>query len=342
MKNIVLIILISVVLFSCENSEWEFDDFGTKACYFPHQTPARSLILGKYTEGLNENDNKGVFQIGVTMTGVYENEKERKVYFEKDESLLANAANVQALPDAYYTIEASSPVTIEPGSIKGIIPIQLNEAFFQDTLSYAAFEEVNYVIPLRITQVEGLDTILSGVPVVANPDRLNPEHWAVQPKDYTLYGIKFINKYHGNYLRRGVDVKTNASGESINNVYHAQYVEWDEVVPVNTSGYTKVQLSKMAVRGGEGEQSPGDIKMVLNFDNDGSCTVASAPDDAFNISGTGQFVEEGDTWGGKPRDVIHLSYTYSDAVNNETHTVKDTLVIRDRNVTFEEFQVELN
>jgi hypothetical protein len=53
-------------------------------------------------------------------------------------------------------------------------------------------------------------------------------------------------------------------------------------------------------------------------------------------------VENGDSWGGKDRDVIILDYIYVDAINNETHEVKDTLVVRNRNVVFEEFTIELS
>jgi hypothetical protein len=38
---------------------------------------------------------------------------------------------------------------------------------------------------------------------------------------------------------------------------------------------------------------------------------------------------------------VRASTTF-DAVNNEIHEVKDTLVIRDRAVVFEEFKIELN
>lgn len=99
-------------------------------------------------------------------------------------------------------------------------------------------------------------------------------------------------------------------------------------------------LQNIIGRGGE-NSSPGNVTMELTF-NDNSCTVSSYKDDPYTISGTGEFVEGGDEWGGgKPRDVIYLDYTYTDADNSETHSVKDTLVIRDRTAVFEEFEVEL-
>ncbi len=336
-KHLILSFLV-LGLFACENQDIVYPDYGTTAGYFPYQTPVRTLILGNYDQGINENDNNRRFEIGMTMAGVYENNQARTVHFEVDNSLLANVANVQALPSEYYTTEVQSPLTIPSGSTKGIIPIQLTSGFFDDPLSYG--EGVNYVIPVRITELENLDTLLVGESVVANPDRVNPADWNVLPKDYTLYGIKFINPYHGNYLRRGIDVMTDAAGNTVENVYISEYVVRDEVVPVNTSGRSSVTLENIVRRGDS--ESPGSLMMELNFNSENQCTIRSATDDPYQIDGSGQFVEDGDEWGDKSRDVIYLDYNYTDLANSETHSVKDTLVIRDRAVTFEEFTVELN
>ena len=341
MKTKLLILLAAIMSFvACENQDIKFEDFGTTACYFPFQTPARSLILGKYEVGINENDNNHMFEIGVTMSGVYNNNTDRIVHFQLAPELLNDVENVKVLPSSYYSIETPSPVTIPVGSLKGRIIVQLTDQFFQDTLSFAPVNEVNYVIPLLITQIEKLDTLLSGMPVVANPSRVNAADWEIAPKDYTLFGIKFMNKYQAYYLRRGVDVMTNASNESVSSVYHDQYVERDELVMATTSGENNSELSNIIRRGSE--SSPGDVNIELVFGDDGNCTIRSFKDDIYNVTGSGMFVENGDTWGGKDRDVIYLDYTYSDAANNETHAVKDTLVVRDRNVVFEEFSIELS
>ena len=133
---------------------------------------------------------------------------------------------------------------------------------------------------------------------------------------------------------------TDASGNEIENVYHNEYVVRDEVVMVSTSGNQSVILEN-TVRRGESE-SPGSLAMELIFNGDDQCSIRSAQGDPYNINGSGTFVDEADEWGGKARDVIYLDYSYTDALNNETHSVMDTLVIRDRAVTFEEFSVELN
>ncbi len=330
--------MLTVVLgmVACENQETDFEDFGTTACYFPYQTPARTLILGNYDLGYNDNDNLHRFEIGVTMGSVYENNEDRRVYFELAPQLIAGFDSiVKVLPASYYTIETPSPVTIPAGSLKGRITIQLTDAFFQDSLSIAPEDMVNYVVPLLITDVENLDTVLSGKPKVVDPNRLVAGDWDIVPKDYTLFGIKFINEYHAMYLRRGTDAMTNSGGTTTTTSYHAEYVENDELVMITTTGFKSVELSNIIRRGSLA--SPGSLNMELIFDDNGNCSIQSYDTDPNNVTGTGKFVEDGGFWGGKEHDALFLEYNYTDAANNETHVVHDTLVVRDRNVVFEQF-----
>ena len=381
-KLIFIVALIFSVI-ACENQDNDFDDFGSTSVYFPFQTPVRTLIQGKYDLGFNENDNNGRFEIGVVMSGVYNNDKDRRVHFELAPELIDAAAlgvdtvNVKILPPSYYTIEQESPVTIPSGSINGRIPVQLSDAFFDDPLSFAEFEEVHYVIPLRITDYEELDSLLTGVPLVDNPIKIRNEDWDPLPKDYTLFGIKFMNKYEGIYLRRGED---RIVGESINEViravggvstgevlesnnvtidtatvYRADFVVRDELTKLETTGKNSALYTNNVRRAGL--PSDDNISVILTFDDNNNITITDVEGDNFIVTGSGQFVEDGDEWGGEPRDVIYLQYQYSDVNTAEqvvafgsriersvldlTHTVNDTLVIRDRDVKFEEFVVDL-
>lgn len=367
---------------ACENQENDFDDFGSTSVYFPFQTPIRTLIQGKYDLGFNENDNNGRFEIGVVMTGVYENNKARRVYYELAPELIdattlgVDTVNVKILPDSYYTIEQESPVTIPEGSISGRIPVQLEDAFFDDPLSFAEFEEVHYVIPLRITDYEDLDTLLAGVPIVDNPIKIRNDDWNPLPKDYTLFGIKYMNKYEGIYLRRGEDVAvgfnesvtvfengdpTETVTEVIDSstVYRADFVVDDILLPLATAGRSEVTTAVPVRRPG----IPTDLQLSLRltFNDNEEITVSNAdPNSNITITGTGSFVENGDEWGGESRDVIYLDFQYFEQdveVTQEfvfgtlistttstfelNHQVNDTLVIRDRNVRFEEFVVDL-
>ncbi|NRD23074.1 DUF1735 domain-containing protein [Winogradskyella litoriviva] len=373
-KYLTIICAIAFSFIACENQENDFDDFGSTSVYFPFQTPIRTIIQGEYDLGFNENDNNGIFEIGVIMSGVYENDINRKVYFELAPDLIDAAAlgldtvNVKVLPSSYYTIQQESPVTIPAGSTKGRIPVQLSDAFFNDPQSFGDFGEVHYVVPLRITDYEELDSLLVGVPAegVTNPIKIKADDWETQPKDYTLFGIKFMNKYEGMYLRRGEDkivgtstILENGVTETINiddsTVYSEEFVVQDEVTLVKTSGRNKATSTNLVRRAGIPSNST--VSLELTFDDNGEIVITSAEDETnFVVTGSGTFVVDGDEWGGESRDVIYLEYQYRDLevvqefvfgqlVSESTldlmHTVKDTLVIRDRNVSFEEFQIQL-
>jgi hypothetical protein len=379
-KQIIIFVFV-ITLMSCENQENLFPDYGSTSVYFPFQTPIRTLIQGKYDLGNNDNDNLGRFEIGVIMSGVYENSKDRKVGFEIAPELIDAAAlgldtvNVKVLPSSYYTIEQTSPVTIPAGSTKGRIPVQLNAAFFDDPLSFAEFGEAHYVIPLKITDYNGLDSLLTGVSVVDNPIRIRYEDWSSLPKDYTLFGVKFINKYDGIYLRRGEDkvvgtsqtvVTKTATGvivesgdiENINGstVYRAENVVQNETTKVTTSGKNKGIYTNKVNRPGIVSSTILSLDLVFN-DNEEIIITNTDVNSPFVVTGTGRFLEDGDEWGGENRDVIYLEYEYQDKeVNVSTrkfgsetvtstldliHTVKDTLVIRNRDVKFEEFIIDL-
>ncbi len=337
LSGFVLLLLAS----SCENQPFEFDDYKTTACYFPYQSPARTIILGKYDEGFNENDNKRQFEIGVTMTGVYENNEDRKVYFELDTDLLSNIANIEYLPSSHYTIETQSPVIIPKGDIKGRILVKLTDAFFNDPKSVSSFFSVgvppvcNYAIPLKITKVEGLDSILVGKALVASPNRNIATDWVVRPKDYTLFAVKYINQFHGNYLRRGADRVLNSltNAEIGTTVYRKRYVEESDVVKASTLDLNSISVPSIIRR--YNAPSGGALTLKFEFAPNGTCKVYNGITNA--ELGSGKFVENGDAWGGKTRDVIYLNYSYLDEARNEFHEVKDTMVIRDRAIGFETF-----
>ncbi len=380
-----IICAIAFSLMACENQENEFDDFGSTSVYFPFQTPVRTLIQGKYDLGFNENDNNGRFEIGVIMTGVYNNNKNRRVHFELDPDLIDAAAlgldtvNVKVLPASYYTIEQESPVTIPSGSTKGRIPVQLSDAFFDDPQSFADFGDVHYVIPLRITDYEELDSLLAGVPAegVTDPIKIKADDWQIQPKDYTLFGIKFMNKYQGIYLRRGEDVvdgfvesetvfengdptETDSRAIDSSTVYRSEFVVQDELLPVLTAGRNEVITTINVRRADSLLATNNTLSLRLAFNDNEEITVTNNdPASTVTITGSGEFVEDGDEWGGESRDVIYLDYQYRElevevterrsfgrlistttATLDLLHTVKDTLVIRDRDVKFEEFVLD--
>jgi hypothetical protein len=329
-------VLLLLTLFSCKNQDWDFPDYRFSGTYFPYQTPVRTLVLGDYDMVDNTKDKNLQFSIGVAIGGLYDNGQDRKVGYILDETLtlkLYTSAGdtLVPLPQAYYTLSPTGTVVVPQGGMQGYIDVQLKDAFLNDPRAFRN----RYVIPLKLTSTE-TDSILSGRTLKPNPDPRVATDWTVVPKNYTLFGIKFINPYHGKFLYRGKDVLSNASGTKVDEViYRNMYVEKNAVLALTTTGRTQVEITS-AVRRTAG--SPGNFKARLTFDAQGStCVIATAPGSAYPVAGTGKFIKEGDEWGGKKRNTIILDYKITDAAKGEFHQVNDTLVMRDRAVVLETF-----
>lgn len=330
MKKIILLLsFLLIFMFSCENQDWEFDDFEYTTTYFAFQTPVRTLVLGDYNFD-NTNDNNHRFVISATMGGVYKNTVNHEVSFIIDETLTDKLFNVNEkilpLPSSYYTLSSNDKIIIPKGSFTGGITVQLNDEFFRDTLSTFT----KYVIPIKIIS-STTDSILRGLPAKENPDPRIASDWVKVPKDYTLFGIKYVNEYHGKYLLRGTDQIKDANGSTVEKiVYRKEHVEKDEVVLIKTAGRKKVIYSNI-VRLSSG--SPGNFDMLLTFDDNDNCTITQRS--GFKVTGTGKFVKNGDEWGGEKRPALYLDYQIND--DRYLHMVKDTLVFRDKAVALEEF-----
>lgn len=338
MKKIIYILLFANLMVSCENQDIDFPDFDFNAVYFPYQYPVRTLILGEDRTD-NSRDKELKFLIGAVIGGMYENTSDWIVEFEVDESLAedlvtSNGDTIRALPSAYYTISPSGVITIPAGSFNGTVEIQLNESFLDDSLAITG----NYVIPLIITD-SNADSVLSGLPNqgLVNPDKRNVNDWDANnmPKDFVLFGIKYINKYHGYYLQRGVDYSFMADGVTpIDTVtYREKYVEFDRIRQIITSGKATCILN------GVGRNTGGNETVTLRFNENGDILADSTSSSPVKAFGTGKFLAEGDAWGGIAQNAIYLELEY--LMNGNIHKVYDTLVFRNNGVVFEENVVSL-
>lgn len=330
--SLMLIIVLLLGLFSCKNEKFEFPDYSYSTVYFPYQYPIRTLVLGDY-ETDNTSDNNLIFIISAHIGGMYNNTKNQTADFEIVPSLAQNVMtslkdSLKLLPSSYYTLNPLSQLIIPKDSFYGGFKVQLTDAFLNDTMAYRKY----YILPVRIT-ASSLDSILSGSSLVANPDPRINSNWRILPKNFTLYGIKFINPYHGKYLHRGRSIKKDLGLVPIDTViYRTQYVEQNEIWALMTNGRYKVTVTGV-VRSKTG--SPGTFKMNLTFNTNGDCIITTATGSAFTVAGTGKFVKDGDEWGNKKRNAIQLSYDITSGTN--IFSVKDTLVIRDRDVRYEDF-----
>jgi hypothetical protein len=329
------------LLASCKNDKIVYPDFTYSTVYFANQYPLRTVELGEDLFVDNTLDNQHKVSIKATMGGVYDNKKDVLIDVKVDETLLNNlyfsngGPKVVALPAQYYQL-ATNQIKIPAGSLLGGIDVQLTDAFFADPASVTT----NYVIPLVMTKVTGADSILKGIPSVANPSRVKASNWTTQPKDYVLYGLKYINPWQANYLRKGTDQITPTGGVTTTTIRHTPFVENNQLVNITTASLKTANLV-LSIKNSAGTIVP--FTLVLAFANDGTCTVGgNSP--SFDIAGTGKFVSNGEknSIGGVDRSAIYLDYTVNFKNLNVNYATKDTLIVRDRGLKAEYFGVIAN
>lgn len=342
----------ALCLTSCKNDNVEFGDFEYQTVYFARQSPVRTITLGEdvYSTDL---DNEHRFKVYARLGGVEKNKTARIINLAVDESLCDNltfddGTKVTPLPSNYYTMSGNT-ITIGEGQIANSVDVQLTDAFFADPLSTT----VHYVLPLKM--VSASDSILSGVAKsdVANPNIVDASDWDTAPMNYTLYGLKYKNKYHGCWLSKGTDVIT-TGGKDSTNVRMPD--DWEEagLVYLTTDG---LQTSRYEVSfnlntldsNGKANVETKSCELILAFDDNGDCTV-STDTEGCAASGTGHWTYHGlsQAWGKKDRDELQLNYavtfTYTSGNEVVTTTVKtdETLCMRDRQSKLEDFTYTVN
>lgn len=324
--------IFAILITSCENQDADFPNYeGGTTVYFAYQYPVRTIVLGEDTYDTTlDNAHKCI--IYGTMGGSYKG-KDITVGFNVDNSLteklyFSDGSAVQAMPSNYYTL-ASDKLAYD-GKLMGGVEVQLTDAFFSDTKSL----KNTYVIPLVMNKVSGADSILSGTPLIDGdkPARTNSAYWNVLPKDYVLYCIKYINKYHANYLRHGVDIITE-NGIISTNVRHKEYVEKDEVCSTATRSLNSV-IFPVSTNDADGKKIT--CNLVLTFNDKGECTITS-DNQEYKASGTGKYLNKSEkkAWGNKDRDGLYLEYQIDFGMKK--YATKDTLVWQGRGVDRELF-----
>ncbi|RXK81183.1 DUF5627 domain-containing protein [Filimonas effusa] len=316
MKKITVILsLLLVALTSC-NKDREFPDYDYQTVYFAYQYPVRTITLGEDLTVNTDLDNAHKCKVFAATGGVYYSKHDVNITVAVDKTLLGNGmlfdanhggGDILPLPDKYFTL-ASNTITIPKGELAGGVEVQLTDAFFDDPLAIGN----NYVLPLKITGVAGADSVLSG-------------------RDFVLYAIRYVNTWHGNYLRRGKDIVTGSLNQTV--VRHKQYVEQDEVNKITTRSLKQGELP-VVFKDKDGANI--NCTLLLSFNDNGNCTVSSATT-GITASGSGSFVKKGEknSWGAKDRDAIYLNYQV-DLPGMHVATT-DTLVARDRAVTMDTF-----
>ena len=345
---------VSLTFTSCYNADREFPDYeeGTIA-YFAYQYPVRTLVLGNDIYD-NSLDNSHKCRIWSTMGGAYSG-RDAYVDIVVDESLCDNlyftddggnaAAPVLPLPSSHYRL--TSNVIPYNGDSRGYVEVEFTDAFFNDEKAVSN----TYVIPLLMTNVKGIDRILTGKPREGlSPSRTNTEDWETLAKDYVLYCVKYMNPWQGKYIRRGVDnvtekgvtTKIVRKDMSLVNSDLEHYTE----NPVNQNdeicGITTKNMSQ-AIFPVSFKTSGASIScnLILTFSGD-KCTI-STDDENVTATGSGDFIAKGTEraeykdyqWGsnnGEPvqRDILRLAYDVKFNNSDIQVSTSDTLVVQTR------------
>ncbi|MEO6734684.1 MAG: DUF5627 domain-containing protein [Ferruginibacter sp.] len=319
-----------------KNKEIIHPDAAYQTVYFGTQFPIRTIELGEDLFIDNTLDNQRKVLLNATTGGVRENNKDIVLNFSVDTSLCSRlffpsdkgGSKILPLPSNYYQL-ASNQITIPKGNFLGGVELQLTDAFFQDPLTITN----NYALPVVLNGVKGVDSILKGTPTVANPNRSIDANWLIKPHDFVIYALKYVNAWHGNYLRRGTDVITGSVNQTV--LRHKQYVESDEINKLSTVSLSKLNFP-VVFKNATGTNV--NCTLQLTFDASGSCTITSITT-GVTASGSGKFVTKGEknSWGSKDRDALYLNYNVNLISNNMLIASTDTLVMRDRAVSLETF-----
>ena len=344
----------SLTFASCYNADREFPDYeGGTTAYFAYQYPVRTLILGNDIYD-NTLDNAHKCRIWATMGGAYGG-RNASVDIRVDESLCDNlyfldangnvAEPVCPLPTDCYKLLASK--IDYNGDQRGYVEVQFTDEFFKKEHAIDNY----YVIPLVMSNPQGIDHVLTGTPLEGtNPSRTNTVEWSTLAKDYVLYCVKYKNPWDAKYIRRGVDnVTENGTTKqvvrkdfSLVNTDVDRYTENpvnanDEVCGITTKNMTQAIFPVSFKTSG----ASINCNLLLTF-NGNQCTV-STEDENVTVTGSGEFIAKGTEmaqykdyqWGsmdGKPvqRDILRLAYNVEFTDKNIQVATTDTLVVQTR------------
>ena len=263
MKKIISIFLLMTLMVSCYDDYLK--DFDFDGVYFPFQTNVRTVVVG---EGMK-------VQIGVVLGGVRENNRDRVVNYQIDNSLIneeilttmkngfdyiktsvANVTELRLLPSNYYNLSDNSKFIISKGQHSGVITLQADSTVF---LTDDATLEAGYVIPFRITTADA-DTV-------------------IESRNYAVIGIKYENMLFGNYWHGGVTIVKDEFGNIV------EEIKYYTTIPSPDSRawkLTTVGPSSLVTNGVSdlSSSSKQEFKLTLNG---GTITVSSMPEATYEV-----------------------------------------------------------
>ncbi len=349
MMKIGVVAAAALTFFACKNADTDFPDFdgGTKV-YFAYQYPERVLCLGEQPLYDNTIDNAHGCQIFATMGGSV-NGRNIVLDIAVDNSLTDNLTYdtegtqpVKPMPSNYYKLLSNQ--IYYNGGLQGAVDVKFEDAFFADPEAVSG----SYVIPVRIVSQTGADGILSGEamdPEGAAPARTDAEAWSVQPKDFVLYRVRYVNPWDAEYSRRGSDV-IKVNGKTLKNESASRkpadaQIEKGEIVSMTTIDMNRVNYA-FSVNVKEGDElKTYACDLVFTFEGN-ECRISTTTEGC-RASGTGRFVSKDpqQSWGNQPRSTIYADYEITFA-DGSTCTTSDIFVVQTRGISSQTFSPTYN
>lgn len=307
MKKIVALLFLVTALSACYDDY--IKDYDFNGVCFPYQINARTLVVG---EGME-------IQIGAVLSGVRENDRDRTVSFQIDNSLVsletltamqgaaqyikdavATVTELNVLPADYYTLTDNSKMVIKKGQHSGTITLRPDSVkFLSDTKTLSA----NYVLPFRITSADA-DSILAN-------------------KNYAVIGLKYENMLFGNYWHGGITVEKDAAGNVVSEKKYYTTIPSPDSKVWTLKTVAPFELITNGVSDLSNSSKP-EFKIALN---DANITISSVAGATYQVQPEGASVYNQAKLLQDRK--IFLSYKYQLPSGNWCYA-KDTLTFRNR------------
>ncbi len=222
MKKIFLFLTISLMCMSCSKWDDYIKDYDFTAVYFSYQNQLRTIVA----------DDDMSFEFGVYMGGRRENTRDEWATYKivpellEDKSIVGNN-KFKLLPEDWYTLSDKEKFIIHNGSFLGTAVLTLDKKKFTSDPDAL---KATYALPVRIVDTSA-DKILSG--------EFYPEEDGggviIEPKDYAVIVVKYINGYHGNWYVKGKRSKKDETGEYVEDeVYLNKDLSRNKVLALTT------------------------------------------------------------------------------------------------------------
>lgn len=307
MKKIVTLLLFAVYISSCYDDYVK--DYDQDGVYFTYQTDVRTFVVG---EGM-------LVKVGVPLSGVLVNDRDRSVRFEFDNSLVnddilqsmkngdayiksavSSVTALKRLPDGYFTISDNGKIIIPKGEHSGAVIIRPDSVRF---LSDPETRFATYVLPFRLT-IADADTIL-------------------ESKNYSVVAFKYENMLFGNYWHGGETTEKDANGNTVNvRKYYTSIPSPDS----KAWTLTTVSPNSLVTNGVSDQSSLSKPQFQITLNN-GNVIISSVVGANYEVQpdGTSSFNQAKLLQDRK----IFLNYKYQ-LTNGNWCYAKDTLTFRNR------------